>query len=211
MKVSMHMTQPFQMIQRDQRGITGLETAIIMISFVVVASVFAYTVLSAGLFASEKGKEAVYTGIDNARSSMTLSGSVVAKDTDNDDSVDEIVFILSNGIGGNGINMTTTTDSNSNGVLSDENTLTHTTIISYFDVYQEVADMAWTKTEVGKGDADNLLENNEKFEITIDVAHLNPRIQTEDTFILEIKPRGGASLIFERTTPVAIDKVNDLK
>ena len=34
----------------DERGITGLETAIILIAFVVVASVFAYAVLTAGLF-----------------------------------------------------------------------------------------------------------------------------------------------------------------
>ena len=39
---------------RGEKGITGLETAIILIAFVVVASVFAYTVLSAGLFASQK-------------------------------------------------------------------------------------------------------------------------------------------------------------
>ena len=43
----------------DERGITGLETAIILIAFVVVASVFAYTVLSAGIFSSQKGQEVV--------------------------------------------------------------------------------------------------------------------------------------------------------
>ena len=102
-------------------------------------------------------------------------------------------------------------DSDGDGLLSDENTLTHTTVISYFDVSQEVADIAWTKTEVGKGDGDNLLEDNEKFEITVDVSQLSPRIEEEDIFILEVKPRDGASLVFERTTPVAIDKVNDLK
>ena len=31
---------------RSERGITGLETAIILIAFVVVASVFAFTILS---------------------------------------------------------------------------------------------------------------------------------------------------------------------
>ena len=40
----------------NQRGITGLETAIILIAFVVVASVFAFTVLSTGIFASERSK-----------------------------------------------------------------------------------------------------------------------------------------------------------
>ena len=33
----------------DQRGVTGLETAIILIAFVVVASVVAFTVLSTGI------------------------------------------------------------------------------------------------------------------------------------------------------------------
>jgi flagellin-like protein len=35
--------------ESSQRGITGLETAIILIAFVVVASVFAFTVLSTGI------------------------------------------------------------------------------------------------------------------------------------------------------------------
>ena len=37
-------------LRSKEQGITGLETAIILIAFVIVASVFAYVVLSAGLF-----------------------------------------------------------------------------------------------------------------------------------------------------------------
>ena len=55
---------------RDQRGITGLETAIILIAFVVVASVFAFTVLSTGIFASERSKETVFSGIEEAQSTL---------------------------------------------------------------------------------------------------------------------------------------------
>ena len=65
-------------MRKDERGITGLETAIILIAFVVVASVFAYTVLSAGIFSSQKGQEAVYTGLQTARSTLALKGDVVA-------------------------------------------------------------------------------------------------------------------------------------
>ncbi len=61
-----------------QRGITGLETAIILIAFVVVASVFAYTVLSSGLFSTQKAQEAVYGGLSEAQSTLQLKGSVVA-------------------------------------------------------------------------------------------------------------------------------------
>ena len=46
-----------QKLIREQSGITGLETAIVLIAFVVVAAVFAFTVLTTGLFTSEKAKE----------------------------------------------------------------------------------------------------------------------------------------------------------
>jgi archaeal flagellin FlaB len=197
-------------LKHNQRGITGLETAIIMIAFVVVASVFAYTVLSAGIFSSEKGKAAVYAGVESARSSMELVGPVVGKDTDDDDDIDEIVFIVANILDGEAINFTTTTDSApANGVLSDE-TATHTTIVSYVDKVQEVSDIAWTQTAVGKNDADNLLEANEKFEITVDISHLTTKLDKDDTFILEIKPDGGASVVIERTIPPTVDKVNSM-
>ena len=63
---------------RQERGVTGLETAIIMIAFVVVASVFAFTVLSSGIFAAERGKETIHAGLKGARSSLEIKGSVVA-------------------------------------------------------------------------------------------------------------------------------------
>ena len=63
---------------REERGITGLETAIVLIAFVVVAAVFAFVVLSTGLFSSERGKETVYAGLAKTRGSMTLTGGVVA-------------------------------------------------------------------------------------------------------------------------------------
>lgn len=40
------LNAPPHKLQRAERGVTGLETAIILIAFVVVASVFAFTVLS---------------------------------------------------------------------------------------------------------------------------------------------------------------------
>ena len=196
-------------LKQNQRGITGLETAIIMIAFVVVASVFAYTVLSAGIFSSEKGKQAVYAGVESARSSMELVGPVVGKDTDDDNDIDQIVFIVANTLDGEAINFTPTSDSDDDGLLSDETAL-HTTQISYIDKVQEVTDITWTQAAVGKNDSDNLLEANEKFEITVNISHLTTKLADDDTFVLEIKPDGGASVVIERTTPPTIDKVNGM-
>jgi flagellin FlaB len=72
------MLKIMRIMHRNERGITGLETAIILIAFVVVASVFAYTVLSAGIFSSQKAKEAIYSGLDEATSSMEPRGGMTA-------------------------------------------------------------------------------------------------------------------------------------
>ena len=63
---------------KDQRGVTGLETAIILIAFVVVASVFAFTVLSTGIFSAERGKETVFAGLQEARGTIEPKGSAIA-------------------------------------------------------------------------------------------------------------------------------------
>ena len=48
---------------KNQRGITGLETAIVLIAIVVVGSVFAFVAFSAGLFSAEKSTESTEQGV----------------------------------------------------------------------------------------------------------------------------------------------------
>ena len=78
------MTTPLAKRLKDlypgRSGITGLETAIVLIAFVVVAAVFAFTVLTTGLFTSEKAKETVMSGV-SSQSSLELVGSVIAGGT----------------------------------------------------------------------------------------------------------------------------------
>jgi flagellin-like protein len=74
------MRKLLKILHSKQKGITGLETAIILIAFVVVAAVFAYTVLSAGLFSTQKSQEAVYSGLKETQSTIEPMGSVVGYD-----------------------------------------------------------------------------------------------------------------------------------
>jgi flagellin FlaB len=53
---------------RTERAFTGLEAGIIFIAFVVVASVFAYAVLGAGMATSQKNQEVMHTAIEEAGS-----------------------------------------------------------------------------------------------------------------------------------------------
>jgi len=179
-------------MQRDERGITGLETAIILIAFVVVASVFAYTVLSAGIFSSQKGQEAVYTGLTQARSTLELKGDVVAKA--NATAVTEIIFSVSNALDGEAIDLTDTTGNN-------------VTVISYSSATARAEELDWTVAPQGWGDSDSLLEAGEMFEITVDMTGAGEAVDTYHTFALEVKPPVGSALIIERTTPAALDTV----
>ena len=210
----MHVMQMLKRSNADQRGITGLETAIILIAFVVVAAVFAYTVLSAGIFSAEKGKEAIHSGLDQARGTMDVVGGLILKDTgtptnstNSDDVVDEVIFTVSNALEGEAIDLTTTVDSDNDGDLSDETGQTHMAVISYIDLDQRVDDIAWTRTEVGKGDGDALLEPGEKMQIAVNVSQLSTPLTNDITFTIEVKPDQGSALVIERTTPSVIDDV----
>ena len=75
-------------LKLNERGITGLETAIVLIAFVVVASVFAFAVLSTGLLSSEKSKETVLGGLEETQSTIVLRGSVIGHATTSLGSID---------------------------------------------------------------------------------------------------------------------------
>ena len=65
-------------LMRRQRGITGLETAIVLIAFVIVASVFAFAALSTGLFSSEQAKDTIKSGLSQAQGTLMLRSEVTA-------------------------------------------------------------------------------------------------------------------------------------
>lgn len=183
-------------MHKDQRGITGLETAIILIAFVVVAAVFAYTVLSAGIFTTQKAQESVYTGLEEVESTLQIKGSVIATATTTgaNGTVDDITFTVEGAMRGLAIDFTEPTD--------------NVVVISYLDKTQVARDLDWSVTKVGAADEDYLLEDEEKFELTVDLTEL--ALGPGTTFSVEVKPPTGAVLVIERTTPAWIDAVMDL-
>ena len=62
---------------KDERGITGLETAIILIAFVVVAAVFAFAILNAGLGATSNAEDAISTAQTETQSTLAPRGDTI--------------------------------------------------------------------------------------------------------------------------------------
>jgi flagellin FlaB len=211
-------------IFKREKGITGLETAIILIAFVVVAAVFAYTALSAGLFATQKSQESIYSGLKEAQSTLELRGGVIATahSAGASGTISQITFTVANVLGGEPIDFTapTANTSNTGTAASDSN---NKVIINYIDEHQTKNDLYWTVTKLGNADDDDLLEQNEKFEITIgnsdngtgggnlyDALSTN-RLSVNRTFNLEVLTPIGAVLVLERTTPAYIDTIMNLR
>jgi len=156
--------------ESSQRGITGLETAIILIAFVVVASVFAFTVLSTGIFASERSKETVYAGLEETKSSIEPRGSVVAYKADRGgtDTIYKVSFIVANAVSGEPVDMTPPYTSDGLGTDPDISVgAEYRTVVSYNDKNQVMSDVPWTVDWLGGENGDNLLENGEKAEISV--------------------------------------------
>jgi flagellin FlaB len=189
----------------EREGITGLETAIILIAFVVIASVFAYTVLSAGIFSSQKAQEAIHEGMDQARAAVEIKGSIVALGNSTSGDTTSLVVTVANALSGVAIDFSPPNDANADG-LADTGS-TNVTVIEYHSEAEVQRDLAYSSVVKGWGDSDNLLETGEKFELTIDLTGVSETIGSYHNLKIEIKPPVGAVLIIERTMPAVIDDV----
>ena len=193
-------------IRNNQRGITGLETAIVLIAFVVVSSVFAFAALSTGMFSSDKARETITAGLAQTRSTMELKGSVIgtAQTTGVTANMTTIAFHVTQSAGGADVDLTP-----------------GNTIIKYTDETQSKlfgSTAGFTVTGIGSADADNLLERNEVYKIeliNLEITgtgddNLTTALGVEQTFTLEVIPTRGAVLHIERTTPIFFDVINFL-
>jgi flagellin FlaB len=200
---------------KHEKGITGLETAIILIAFVVVAAVFAYTALSAGLFSTQKAQEAIYSGLQEARSTLELRGPVIATGNGTDGYVKQISFVVANVLGGDSIDFTEPTANSTDNTGIAAQGSTNKVVVKYIDSSQTVNDLFWTATPLGSTDGDDILDANEKFQIIVggdgvtgggDMGDaLGTNLENNTTFTLEILTPAGAILQIERTTPARIE------
>ena len=184
-------------IMNKEEGFTGLEAAIVLIAFVVVAAVFSYVVLGAGFFTTQKSQEVIYTGIGMASSSMEVIGDVYGLDSNDNNDIEAIRFTLGLAAGGTSVDFST--------VQIVFATATAVDILEGMDpLYATVATAGkWNITDGASTDL--LMENDDKFTL---VAVPKTALGTNTKFNLEIRPSTGAAFALKRTTPSKIDKVN---
>ena len=185
-----------------EEGFTGLEAAIVLIAFVVVAAVFSYVVLGAGFFTTQKAQEVVYTSVDMASSSMQVIGDVYGLNGTGDDinNVTAIRFTLGLSAGGSPVDFNTVQMVFATSKKVE--TLTHPNITNI----KAVATAGkWNVSEGADGDV--LLEGQDKFTV---IAMPSNGLSPNEKFNLEIRPSTGAAFGLKRSVPAKISKVNIL-
>lgn len=194
-------------LYKNEKGMTGLETAIILIAFVTVAAVFGYAVLSAGLFSAERGKETIYAGLKEAKSNLELSGSVIGRSDNSTTYLKSVCFSLKNAIAGSPIDLTP---------CDGTDNATNKCVISLATATNYLSNVKWTKTAVSNDNHNNLLEQGEQFEIVIDLTDLgnggslSENLTVNDYFDIQVKPTIGSTISILRTLPPALEKIIDL-
>ena len=199
---------------QNQRGITGLETAIVLIAFVVVASVFAFAVLNTGLLSSEKSKEAALGGLEETSLTLSLRGQVIADANSDKTAIDLVKFVVA----------PVSTTSESVDLSTTGSVITYTgSVITYLDENQglncenpqsfdgdaDTAECSWSSSWlIGSGE---IVDPGEQVEITVTLTNLTPLLAAKKEFTIQVKPSKGAVVIVTRTLPGELKGVMNVR
>jgi flagellin FlaB len=208
-----------------KKSITGLSAAIVMIAFVTVASVFAYTVVNLGYLATRKSQEVIVGGLQAASEAMVLDGPVYGygRGSGTDDNITTVIFWLKTASGADSVdlnvNTTTITFENPRGVWpniysSGNHDLNYTIVgITYTAKYSGGKTACTIEWETGSG---MMLDRNEKVRVTIDLTALTGvsttagEVMKNEEFAVLVKPAQGSILKIVRHAPSEVKASNDL-
>ena len=180
---------------RHDDAFTGLEAAIVLIAFVVVAAVFSYVVLGAGFFTTQKSQETVYKGVEQASSNIQMIGQVYGLSTNTSAGINEIKFSIGLAPGAPSVDLTkmkivfSTAD-------TDPQILTQGATAS--------TSIFTTKID-GSTATDTMSAGNQ-----VEVDFLVVAVPKSTMMNIEMRPAVGAALPFSKTTPATIAATNIL-
>ncbi len=186
---------------------TGLETAIILVAFVITAAAFAFVVLNMGFLTAQKSQTVISAGMEEATSSMICDGEVVAKFDTTAKTLQQLTFYVKLSAGKSPIDLSdqklviTYSNPREQGVLYSQGVKNSTVC---------------TITQV-QGNGNEILENGETFKIYIDFTQAASNANTTltgtglyatqyEAITVTVRPIVGSVLTIERNVP-AIENI----
>ena len=201
-------------LTKDEQAFTGLEAAIVLTAFIVVAAVFSYMVLGAGFFSTEKAKAVVHSGVEQATSSIETSGDVIGVKGGSGNLSDVILYVGLTA-GENPIDMTKLTLTYTDAYIYDPDL----TMIAAGGALSNPGEWnyTWVADRSGdSGDGDNMLDINEQARVWARMSTgaggtgANNEVLAYQWFQMEVKPDMGGVLAIRKTVPGALDTFTPL-
>ncbi|MEM2385716.1 MAG: archaellin/type IV pilin N-terminal domain-containing protein [Candidatus Bathyarchaeia archaeon] len=208
-------------MRKDRKGVVGIEAAIVLIAFIIVAAALSYVVVNMGLFITQKTKDTMQEGVDESQSALQLDGIIVGK-TNNERQVEWLILPVKLSVGKAALDFkkeaivisvylpNATLLNIYNGVYMD-GTQTETdcdVLIANLSRLYKMNETDMAMSIIYNGNGNTVLESTEKAFIII---HLNstvagfPRIRhtlvAYETVTVEVRGARGAVLTVVRTIP----------
>jgi archaeal flagellin FlaB len=186
-------------LKKDNEAFTGLEASMVLIAFVVVASVFSYVMLGAGFFSTQKSQQVIQAGIGQTSGNIALKGEIFGIADNNTATIEKIQFGVGPAIAG------TNVDFSRMGITWSTNNVTPVRLDFTRD-----APMAgqWSFINGSPGPIPDTLVSDSHI-ITIMVCPPAP-VFPNDRLTLELIPESGAATGISRTVPAVITRSNIL-
>ncbi|PKL64323.1 MAG: flagellin [Methanomicrobiales archaeon HGW-Methanomicrobiales-3] len=201
----------------SEDAFTGLEAAIVLIAFVVVAAVFSYVVLGAGFFTTQTAQATVHTGVAQASSSLEVVGNVMGISNEGDQlSYANISVALTAGGTAMDLDQMVVSYTDNNGGRNPNVNATPglgcaALTLGLDEDVAAAADTQWCVAQKindrNPASPNNLLELNEIWVIAIQTPD-SATVNTKITF--NMQPSVGAVLPITRTLPGGLNKVQGI-
>ena len=226
------MTNIYKRRRFSHKGIIGVESAIVLIAFVIVAAALAFVVLNMGFSTTQEAKTTIVSTLGTASSSLQISAGIKGAGHSFDNALNVTAIPIKIVPGGNPVNLAekiTSVSYQSNTIFYDDiyagtlnpgvkNSLKDATesaaIFGYIDFDPYIDNLHPTNTvaflywSINLNDND-ILESGEHAVLAIVFAK-DERPKSLDKIIIEIIGKDGATLTIERKVPNITNEVVDM-
>jgi flagellin FlaB len=194
---------------KSRKGIVGVEAAIVLIAFLIIAAALSYVVINMGFYTTQKTKETMQTGLDESLTALQLDGVVTARTNQSSAHILYILVPVKLSAGKGAVDLGT-----SSVVVSVY--LPNATLMNIYQGATSTSNTTWTelistlnlsdnqaKFALYNNDGDTVLESNEKAFLLIRLESDNAEgmLDNYETIKIEVRTAKGSALTVVRTAP----------
>ena len=194
----------YKMEFKKRRAMTGLETAIILVAFVITAAAFSFVVLNMGFLSAQKTQTVISAGMQEASSSLLFDGDMIATCDPATKTVTGVTFYVRLSQGKEPIDMNASKMIMTYSCQRAAGVIYSTTLGN-----NTVANPSVVTIQGVLNNGDTLIQGGERWKVHVDFSaiaggSLEPATATDllphayETFTLEMRPAAGSVLSIKR-------------